>query len=353
LQKVQESAAAEGLFFPLDLAARGSATVGGLIANNAGGTRVIRFGMMREHVLGLEAVLADGNVLTSLNKMLKNNAGYDLKHLLVGTEGTLGVITRAVLRLWPALPSASTALVSMERFEQVISLLALARSRLSGQLSSYEVLWKEFYRLTTTPPAASSAPLRQDSAYYVLIEALGADRSEDQPRFERLLDLGYQQGLISEAVMAQSSGQRAALWRIREDSDQIEARFSPTFGFDISLPIQSMESYIAGARLNLERAFGQVKIWVYGHAGDGNLHMNVWGQAIAETERQALEEIIYRPLPSLGGSISAEHGIGLDKKPYLALTRTAQEIAVMQRIKAALDPSGILNPGKIFDTISV
>ncbi len=349
LQSVQEAAATMGLFFPLDLAARGSCTIGGNIANNAGGTRVMRYGMMRDLVLGLEAVLADGTILSSMNKMLKSNAGYDLKQLFIGSEGTLGVVTRAVLRLWPQPRSTATALLGLTSFDQVTRLLLLAQRELGSVLSSYEVMWRDYYRLTTTPPALSPAPLNHDHAFYVLIETLGANPEQDTPQFERALNMAFDQGLFADAVIAQSSEQRRALWRIREDSEQIEAQHSPTFSFDISLPIGEMERYVNGVHQTLVDVFGEIKFWVYGHAGDGNLHIGVWGLKIAEDDRNRVAEIIYRPLMRLAGSISAEHGIGLEKKPFLSLSRTAAEIDVMRRLKRALDPNGILNPGKVFD----
>ncbi len=351
LRTLQETAAQHGLFFPLDLAARDTATVGGLIAANAGGARVIRYGMMRDLALGLEAVLADGVVLSSMNKMLKNNAGYDLKHLLIGSEGTLGVITRAVLRLYPAQPSASTALLGLDTFEQVTRLLALSQRMLGGQLSSYEVMWNAYYRLTTTPPAPATAPLKQDYPLYVLLESLGDDSQEDQARFERLLETAADQGLFEDAVLARSSAQREKIWKVREDSDQIEAQYKPTFGFDVSLPIPAMEGYVREIETRLRQEFGEIQFWVYGHVGDGNLHLNLWGAHIDEAQRDLLSEIIYSPLQALGGSISAEHGIGLEKKAYLHYSRTPEEIALMRRIKNALDPQGILNPGKVFDLI--
>jgi FAD/FMN-containing dehydrogenase len=188
LQRVQEAAAAHDLFFPLDLAARGSATVGGCIAMNAGGVRVLRYGMMRELVLGLEAVLADGTVITALNAMLKNNAGYDLKQLFIGSEGTLGVVTQAVLRLFPAPRTHATALLAMDEFAQVAALLPLLQRDLGGALASFEVMWHDYYRLTTTPPAPSKPPLAQEYGFYVLVEALGGSERHDQPRFEAALD---------------------------------------------------------------------------------------------------------------------------------------------------------------------
>jgi FAD/FMN-containing dehydrogenase len=349
LQNAQEAAAAIELLFTLDLAARGSCTIGGCLANNAGGTRVIRYGMMRDLVLGLEAVLADGAIVSSLNRLLKNNAGYDLKQLFIGSEGTLGVVTRAVLRLWPQPRSAVTALAGMHRFEQVTRLLALAQRELGGALSSYEVMWPAYYRLTTTPPALSVAPLPDTYAFYTLIEALGPDPERDAAHFNQLLDTAYEQGLFADAVIAHSSEQRRALWRIREDSEQIEAQHQPTFSFDISLPLGAMEHYVIEAYNTLESTFGAIKFWVYGHVGDGNLHLSVWGPQVAEADRDRVAAIIYGPLAMLSGSISAEHGIGLEKKPFLALSRSAAEIDLMRRIKRALDPNGILNPGKIFD----
>ena len=349
LQSAQEAAAAIDLLFPLDLAARGSCTIGGSIANNAGGTRVIRYGMMRDLVLGLEAVLADGVIVSSLNKMLKNNAGYDLKQLFIGSEGTLGVVTRAVLRLWPQPRSAATALVGMHQFEQVTRLLALAQLELGGLLSSYEVMWPAYYRLTTTPPARSVAPLKDIYAFYTLIEIMGADPERDAEQFNRALETAFDQGLFADAVIAQSSEQRRALWRIREDSEQIETQHDLTFSFDISLPIGAMEQYVIDVQRALEAAFGAIEFWVYGHVGDGNLHLSVWGSTLTEGDRERVAAIIYQPLTQLSGSISAEHGIGLEKKPFLALSRSAEEIDLMRRIKRALDPKGILNPGKIFD----
>ncbi len=350
LQRVQEAAAAHKLFFPLDLAARGSATIGGCVAMNAGGVRVLRYGMMRELVLGLEAVLADGTVLTSLNAMLKNNAGYDLKQLFIGSEGTLGVVTQAVLRLFPAPRTYITALLAMADFAQATALLPLLQRDLGGALASFEVMWNDYYRLTTTPPAPTRPPLAQDHAYYVLIEALGGSERLDQQRFETALDHAAHEGLFDDAVIARSAQQRAELWRIREDSEQIERQHHLTFGYDVSLPIGAMEEYVEDVRAAIELHFAdQARCWVYGHLGDGNLHINVWAPQLQPENAERVAQIVYRPLAAVGGSISAEHGVGLDKKAHLPLCRTAQEIELMRLLKRTLDPHDILNPGKIFD----
>ena len=350
LQRVQEAAAARDLFFPLDLAARGSATVGGCIAMNAGGVRVLRYGMMRELVLGLEAVLADGTVLTSLNAMLKNNAGYDLKQLFIGSEGTLGVVTQAVLRLFPAPRTHATALLAMDEFSQVAALLPLLQRDLGGALASFEVMWNDYYRLTTTPPAPSKPPLSQGYVYYVLVEALGGSERHDQQRFEAALDQAANAGLLADAVIARTAQQRAALWRIREDSEQIERQHALTVGYDVSLPIGAMEEYVAQVRAGIKLHFGEeAQCWVYGHLGDGNLHLNVWAPQLQPQDAGRVAALVYAPLRLAGGSISAEHGIGLEKKAYLAFCRTPAEIATMRRLKRAFDPHAILNRGKVFD----
>ncbi len=350
LQAVQQAADAHDLFFPLDLAARGSATIGGCIAMNAGGVRVLRYGVMRDLVLGLEAVLADGTILSSLNQMLKNNAGYDLKQMFIGSEGTLGVVTQAVLRLFPAPTTRSTALLALHEFRQLVALLNHLQHTLGGGLTSFEVMWNDYYRLTTTPPAPNRAPLSQEYAYYVLIEALGGDAEHDDQRFARALDRAADSGLFADAVLAASATQRDELWRVREDSEQIERQHHLTFGYDVSLPIGAMEQYVASVRSDLERDFGQdLRCWVYGHLGDGNLHINVWAPGLQPDDAGRVAAIVYAPLRQAQGSISAEHGIGLEKKAYLALCRTPAEIETMRLLKRTLDSHNILNPGKVFD----
>ena len=349
LQAVQEAASQHGLFFPLDLAARGSCTVGGAVSTNAGGVRVLRYGMMREQVLGLEVVLADGTLVTSLNKMLKNNAGYDLKQLFIGAEGTLGVVTRAVLRLWPQPASITTVLAGCQNFKQVTRLLAHVQQGLGALLASFEVMWNEYYRLTTTPPAPTHPPLSQDHPYYVLIEAMGGDPMADRMRVENELEKAFERGLCNDMVVAKSRQQRAGLWRVREDSEQLEKQFSPIYGFDVSLPIIAMEQYVAEVRRSLTQHTPAAMCWVYGHVADGNLHINVWVPAGNAAVRKQVEEIVYRPLAAVGGSVSAEHGIGLEKREYLSWCRSEAEIMLMRRLKAALDPTNILNPGKVFE----
>jgi FAD/FMN-containing dehydrogenase len=348
LQRVQEEAARYDLMFPLDLGARGSATIGGNAATNAGGNRVIRFGMMRALILGLEAVLADGTVVSSMNQMLKNNAGYDLKQLFIGTEGTLGVVTRLVLRLVEAPKSQATALVAMTDFDQVTRFLSYVDGALSGTLSAYEVLWQDFYDFVCGRTPAIRPPLASVHPYYVVVEALGSDQVRDAERFESVLSGAFEKGLVADAVVAKSQAERDAIWAIRDDVVQLLA-LKPVFLFDVSLPIRDVEAYIQAVRQQLTEAWPDQRLLVFGHLGDGNIHLAISAGPESGEARAEVEHIVYAPLGDLGGSVSAEHGIGLEKKPYLSWCRTDAEIELMKSMKRTLDPNGILNPGKIFD----
>ena len=347
LQVVQEEADKADLLFPLDIGARGSATIGGNVSTNAGGNRVIRYGMMRDQILGMEVVLADGTVVTSMNKIIKNNTGYDLKHLFVGAEGTLGIVTRIVLRLRPKPKSQQMAFVAVNTFFQVTRVLNLLDGALGGSLSAFEVLWKDYYKLVTSPPAEGRPPLAHDYEYYILVEALGGDSQSDEERFLSVLTQAMEEGTIVDAVIAQNQGERNAMWAIRDDVGQVAQNW-PIFTFDISVPLNNMESYLIALRAELDDRWQGNTCMVFGHLGDGNLHIIVgMGESSAEAKK-AVEEVVYRGLPERGGSVSAEHGIGVQKKAYLGMSRNADEIALMQMMKTALDPKGILNPGKIF-----
>jgi FAD/FMN-containing dehydrogenase len=344
LQNVCDAADAKGLFFPLDLGARGSATIGGNISTNAGGNRVIRYGMMRELVLGLEVVLADGTVLSSLNHLIKNNAGYDLKQMFIGSEGTLGVVTRAVLRLQPKPASQNVALVAVDEFAHLVPLLRQMESGLGGTLSAFEVMWEEFYRLVTTPPAKGRPPLVHGHRYYVLIEALGGNQDDDGERFERALAVELERGDIVDAVVAKSKSECDGVWALRDDVLQV-GRNAPIFTFDVSLGIADMERYVEEVREALASRWPAATMMVFGHLGDGNLHL-IPGVGDAGA-REAVEHVVYGVLKKYAGSISAEHGIGLEKRAYLNYSRTPEEITLMGTMKRALDPNNILNPGKI------
>jgi FAD/FMN-containing dehydrogenase len=350
LQAAHEAADAQQLLLPLDLGSRGSATIGGNIATNAGGNRVIRWGMMRDMVLGLEAVLADGSIVSALGKAVKDNAGYNWKHLLIGSEGTLGVVTRAVLRLRPRPETTQTAILAVEHFESLISVLRRLETSLPGTLSAFEVMWDKFYEVVTTANAAKrDRPLPLGHRHYVLVEALGSDPVNDPLRFESVLNGLISDGLAADAVIAQSQRDSARLWAVREDLMEPFSALYPMFAFDVSMPIPTMPQFVERASAGIRAAFPDATILIYGHLGDGNLHLVTGvGRGDHEAER-IVDEAVYDVVGALHGSISAEHGVGLMKREYLSRTRGPNEIDMMRRIKSALDPNGILNPDKIFE----
>ena len=349
LQTVHEAAENAGLLFPLDLGARGSATIGGTIATNAGGNGVIRYGMMREQLLGVEAVLADGTVISSMKNVIKNNTGYDLKQLFVGSEGTLGIITRAVLRLRPLPRSQNTALVAIDDFDKLGRFLKAVDSALGGTLSAFEVMWNDFYTLIVGNGEKHGLPLEPSYAFYVLVESSGGDEEGDMSRFESALEEALDDELIVDAVIAQSKQQRNDLWGIRDDVEGLFESLFPPIAFDISLGISQMEDYVEEVRTRLNDKWENARMVVFGHLGDGNIHLGLGVGSLEPDVVHAVEHIVYEALGRRGGVISAEHGIGLDKRAYLAHSRSAEEIALMKTIKLAIDPKNILNPGKILD----
>ena len=347
LQNIQERAELENMIFPLDLGARGSCSIGGNISTNAGGNRVIRYGMTRDSVLGIEAVLSDGTILSSMNRMIKNNAGYDLKQLFIGTEGTLGIVTNCVLRLREAPISQNTALVGIEDFPSIIKFLKHIDSGLGGNMSAFEVMWKEFYEMVTNSLEEKSLPLKKNIPYYVLVESMGSDQVKDEEHFESLLQKALEDSVIIDAVLAKSEKERKALWSFRDDVEK-QAQYGPTVMFDVSLPIGEMEEYVSKVDLNLQKHWKDFRHIVWGHLADGNLHLVVGTGDLESATIKKIENSVYEPLELIGGSISAEHGIGLEKKPYLHLSRSEEEINYMKALKDTFDPKGILNPGLIF-----
>jgi FAD/FMN-containing dehydrogenase len=292
-------------------------------------------------------VLADGTVVSAMNPLMKNNTGYDLKQLFIGSEGTLGVVTRAVLRLRPKPVSDNVALLAVDAFDDLPRVLGRLRQSIGAQLSAFEVMWADFYQLVTTPPATGRPPLPPGHPYYVLVEAMGADVEADAEPFERVLGEALEAGEIADAAIARTVGERNAIWALRDDVGQT-GRNAPILAFDVSLNIADMEAYVAEVRGALAARWpDKSSLVVFGHLGDGNLHVIAGVGERSPEARHAVEETVYGPLRRIGGSISAEHGIGLQKREFLSWTRSPAELALMRTLKRALDPNNILNPGKI------
>ncbi len=341
LQAVQDELAAQGFLFPLDLGARGSCTIGGTVATNAGGINVLRYGMMRNLVLGLEAVLADGTVVSSMQQMLKNNSGYDLKQWFIGSEGTLGIVTRVAVRLCPMPQSRQTVMAAAESFDAVISFLDRLKIGLAGTLSAYEVMWNNYYA-GVTGDNGHRPPLDREHPYYVIAEAEGADPDADAARFESLLADAFDAGLLVDAVVPKSDTERDALWSVREDFEAV----LPAYLYDVSLPIRNMTRYVERLNARLAAEWPGAVGYVFGHIADGNLHIFTAPHDDG-LHHERSDEIVYGCLDGLDGSVSAEHGIGIEKKHWLGATKSPAELAVMRSLKTTLDPRNILNPGKI------
>lgn len=346
LDNLQRHVEAEGWYFPLDLGARGSCQVGGNAATNAGGNRVIRYGTMRDLTLGVEVALADGRLLTMLNQVTKNTTGIELRHLFIGTEGSLGVITRLVLKLSPLPAAASTVLCALPSFEAATELLRDLRRDLPG-LSAFELMWRDFMQASI---AASSArpPFEDDHPVYALVEIQGTGDADERQRIDRLFERHLERGTVSDVIVAQSLDDAKRLWTYREAIGELLGRLKPRASFDVGIPIANMDTFVRSVRKTLTERFPDQHHLFFGHLGDGNLHV-MTGPYANERDLHTVEAMVYQAVAQQDGSISAEHGIGVVKKPFLSHSRTSDEIAIMQDVKALLDPGGILNRGRITD----
>ena len=349
LQVIQQAADDAGFFIALDLGARGSCQIGGNLSTNAGGNRVIRYGMAKEMVLGLEYVLPDGTCVTGLNKMMKNNAGYDLKQLFLGSEGTLGIITRAVLRLHPKPGCTHAALCGVDSFDDVVRLLGSARRGLGPMLSAFEVMWPDYWHEATVSVKGVRAPIEGSYAFYVLVEMQGLNEEVDGARFMTWIEAAFEEGIIADATVSQSMADVAAFWRTRDAAAEFGAVLGPHCAFDIGLPLRTMDRFADACRSRLAAEIPNALSVYYGHVGDGNIHIVALSRGAETQPTDAISAIVYDTVRQFGGTVSAEHGIGLLKKKYLGFTRTSEELALMRRMKQALDPQHILNPGKVID----
>ena len=347
IQNLQEAAAEHQLLYPVDWGARGSAMVGGSIATNAGGIQVLRYGTTRSQVLGLEVVLPDGRIISSLNKMIKDNAGYNLKHLFIGSEGTLGIITKASLKLVAKPTTRNTAFVALDSFQKVIRFKDFIDNELMGTLSSFELIWQDYYQLMTSPLTPYQPPILQNYPFYVLFEAQGNNANIDSQNFQKMMETAFEQNMIVDGAIAYTESDYKWFWGIRENVEILMSA-GPLYIFDVSLPIPAMENYCNTLKDQLTAQFESHELYIFGHFGDGNLHIGIRVKEVFGTNRHQVEQTVYEPLTAINGSITAEHGIGLEKKEWLSICRSETEIELMRQLKQLLDPKGILNPGKIF-----
>jgi FAD/FMN-containing dehydrogenase len=356
LAEAQAAAQAADRLFPLSLGSEGTAQIGGNLSTNAGGTAVLRYGMMRDLVFGLEVVLADGRVLSGLHGLRKDNTGYDVKSLFIGAEGTLGVITAASLKLFPPPADTATALVGLDSPQHALDLLARLRSAAGDQLTTFELLPRRAVELTVKYVPGVANPLSQDAAWYLLVEL-----TSPNPRQNLATLLGDElhqaaaEGSIQDAMIATSIAQSLSMWKLRESVPEAQRHYGASLKHDISVPVSSIPLLIERGGAIVRRLVPEGELVGYGHMGDGNLHFNVSQREGADrsafmAHAHELEHAIFDLVGSLGGSISAEHGIGRLKVEEFAERADPVELAVMRDLKRALDPRGILNPGKVLRT---
>lgn len=344
LAEAQAAAEAEGLMLPIDLPSRDSCCIGGNIATNAGGLRVIRYGTTRANVLGLEAVLADGSTVGALRKMLKTSLGPDLAPLMIGSEGILGVVTRAVLRLVPQPAARLTALCAVPDFDAVLRLLARARDGLPG-LSAFEAMWSDF--LTSQSAAKGIRPFAEIPPISIIIETESDGGEAEAQRFQDLLGAAIEAGEVADAILPQSLREVQSIWTLRE-TPGMETAMPGIVNLDVSLPSSELGRFADATEAAVASQMPDAVLLRFGHVGDGNLHVCVYAPWLDRDEAvRAVDAVIYPLVGRMGGAISAEHGIGTLKRDDLGQSRTGADLAAVRRLKAALDPNGILNPGKV------
>ena len=353
LEHFHTAALAEGLRFPLTLGGKGSATIGGLVSTNAGGTQVLRHGTMRALVAGIEAVLPDGSVFDGLAPLKKDNRGYDLKQLLCGAEGTLGVVTAACLRLVPAVAARRTAWIGLASPERALSLLRRLDTAVGHELEGFELIPQACVDVVLHHIPQSRAPLAERHPWHVLAEFAGEDGEALDAALEAELGAAIEAGLADDAVIAQSERESEDFWRLRDSISEAERAAGPAIQHDVSVPVEAMPRFIAENLPRLQSHFPGVRAHSFGHLGDGNIHHHVMppqdcdGADWLAANGAAASRIVYRHVLELGGSISAEHGIGQMKRDVLAELDSPARLAALHGIKAGLDPRGLFNPGKI------
>lgn len=349
LADVQAAAAAAKRLFPLSLAPEGSCQIGGNLSTNAGGTNVIRYGTAREQVLGLEVVLANGDIWDGLRTLRKDNSGYDIKQMFLGAEGTLGIITAAALRLFPPVEEVQTAFIGIDRPQAAVDLFAELRHRLSDQLQAFEIIPERALRFVLKHIPGTRRPLNDIHPWYVLVETAGRGSTR---LVEEQLIAAIEEGLARDIVIAKNTSEKDQMWRIRHSISEAQKREGASLKHDVSVPVSEVGEFILAAESAVLRLLPECRVVAFGHIGDGNVHFNISQpknmQAAAFIgERETIAATVYDVVDRFHGSISAEHGIGSLKREELVRRRSATEISVMKTIKAALDPDNLLNPGKV------
>ena len=353
LLEAQQAAAGANRLFPLSLAAEGSATVGGVISTNAGGTAVLRYGVARDLVLGLEAVLADGSVFHGLKRLRKDNTGYDLKQLLIGAEGTLGIVTAAALKLFPVMRSRATAIVGLETVEAALHLLAIAKAETGGGVEAFELMGRQGLDLVLAHIPDTRDPLETATPWAVLIELVAGEAEAAERAMQRLLETAFEGGLIADAAVAQTQVHTAEFWRLREDMSAAQKAAGGGWKHDISLPLSEIPGFIRETDAALAAAHPGVRLVTFGHLGDGNLHYNVVppldeDPAAFAARREDGARIVHDRVAAREGSISAEHGLGVLKSDEALRYKDPVQVATMRAVRQALDPQRIMNPRVLF-----
>ncbi len=353
LLQVQEAARQAGRLFPLSLAAEGTCTIGGTLASNAGGVQVLRYGNARELCLGLEVVTAEGQLWNGLRTLRKDNTGYDLRDLYIGSEGTLGIITAAVLKLFPLPAAQVVALVAVPSPQQALDLLTLAQARLGAGLTAFEVLSDTCVQLVLQHIPGTRRPLADVSPWYVLLElSTTTDEAQAAEAMEGLLETAMENTWVLDAALATNLAQSEALWALRENISEAQAAEGKAIKHDIALPISQIPDFIASTDALIAAQFPQVRQVTFGHLGDGNLHYNAsplpgMEPAAFMALEAPLNQLVHDAVHAHGGSISAEHGLGVLRRDESARYKAPLELQLMRRIKQALDPQGLMNPGKL------
>ena len=349
LAEVHQAASAARRFFPLSLASEGSCTVGGLVSTNAGGTAVLRYGTMRDLVLGIEAVLPNGEVLRGLKRLRKDNTGYDLKQLLIGAEGTLGVVTAAALKLYPRPVSRATATAGLASTQAAVELLARAKRESAGGVEAFELMSRQSVAFALKNIPGVREPLQDAYPWYVLIETISGEEGGAERAVERLLAGAIEDGLVQDAALAQSDSQAKAMWRLREDLSAAQKPEGVNWKHDISVPVSKIPEFLEQADAGLLARWPGARIAAFGHVGDGNLHYNIaqpaGGDAGAfDRDRDEGSKVVHDITAALGGSISAEHGLGAMKTQEALRYKSAVEVEALRAVRKALDPKRIMNP---------